>query len=849
MDISQTVSSPVRLAGTLILGALLGLSAWDCTEESAAPTTPAPAPPAPTPAPPPPSDPASLRLSVTGVTVREGETVSFGVSLTTQPNSEVRVAVTSSDPDAVQISTGAALVFTPANWSAEQQVTLTGKQDADAVNETAVIRLDPESGDPAYGSLPDTTLNAAVMDNDVAGLQLSVTAMTVGEGDTVSFGVSLTTQPNSEVRVAVTSSDPEAVQISTGAALIFTSANWSAEQQVTLTGKEDADAVNETAVIRLDPDSGDPAYGSLPDTTLNAAVVDDDVASLRVSATAVTVEEGDTVSFGVSLTTQPNSEVRVAVTSSDPDVVQISTGAALVFTPANWSAEQQVTLTGKQDADAVNETAVIRLDPESGDPAYRNLPDTTLSAEVKDNEVASLRVLNPLIEVREGEEARLFFLLTVRPAADVVVVATSSAPELVTVSGDRLRIAADDWSERQTVVLVARQDADARSGEAQIRLEVVEGDPAYRNVPSATALVRVHDDDGAGIHLSEAELSVREGESVPFAVRLTSQPSAGVTVAMEVNQRDRGRTRPERLVFTPANWNVDQAVEVEALHDRDGANDRFAIRFQFVSTDPSYGELEELQTVTVHVTDDEPLDLYIVTRGRPNAIVEGETVTYGVSLGVSQPTGNVTVRVRSSDPDVVRVLDGETLLFTPDTYYDDWRPVTLYAVPDPEDDTDEAEITHEATGGGFDGFPTGVNRIRVLERGSGGPALVVSTRLVSLREGGRAAFEVRLATQPTADVTLVVASSDESAVSVRGAIAGSNCSPIRRTVTTCAFLTITPDDWDENHQVLLVGEQDADAEGERASVQLVTRSDDRDYARLNVLVIGVVVTDDEAGQQ
>ena len=849
MDISQTVSSPVRLAGTLILGALLGLSAWDCTEESAAPTTPAPAPPAPTPAPPPPSDPASLRLSVTAVTVREGETVSFGVSLTTQPNSEVRVAVTSSDPEAVQISTGAALIFTPANWSAEQQVTLTGKEDADAVNETAVIRLDPDSGDPAYGSLPDSTLNAAVVDDDDAGLRVSATAVTVEEGDTVSFGVSLTTQPNSEVRVAVTSSDPEVVQISTGAALIFTPANWSAEQQVTLTGKEDADAVNETAVIRLDPDSGDPVYGSLPDSTLNAAVVDDDVAGLRVSATAVTVEEGDTVSFGVSLTTQPNSEVRVAVTSSDPEVVQIATGAALVFTPANWSTEQQVTLTGRQDADAVDETAVIRLDPDSADPAYGTLPDTTLSAEVKDDEVAGLRVLNPSLEVREGEEARLFFFLTVRPATDVVVVATSSAPELVTVSGDRLRIAADDWSERQTVVLVTRQDADARSGEAEIRLEVVEGDPAYRNVPPATALVRVHDDDGAGIHLSEAELSVREGQSVPFAVRLTSQPSAGVTVAMQVHPRDRGRTEPEQLVFAPANWNVDQTVEVEALHDRDGADDRFTIRFQFMSTDPSYGELEELQTVTVHVTDDELLDLSIVTRGRPNAIVEGETVTYGVSLGVSQPTGNVTVRVRSSDPDVVRVLDGETLLFTPDTYYDDWRPVTLYAVPDPEDDTDEAEITHEATGGGFDGFPTGVNRIRVLERGSGGPALVVSTRLVSLREGGRAAFEVRLATQPTADVTLVVASSDESAVSVRGAIAGSNCSPIRRTVTTCAFLTITPDDWDENHQVLLVGEQDADAEGERASVQLVTRSDDRDYARLNVLVIGVVVTDDEAGQQ
>ena len=848
MDVSQTVSAPVRLAGTLILGALLGLSAWDCGEETAAPTTPAPAPPAPPPAPPPPLDPAALRLSVTAATVREGATVGFGVALTTQPSSEVRVAVTSSDPDAVQISTGAALVFTPLNWSSEQQVTFTGKEDADAVDETVVIRLDPDSNDPAYRNLPDTTLSAAVTDNDVAGLRVSVTAVTMREGDRIGFGVSLTAQPNSEVRVVVTSSDPDAVQISTGAALVFTSANWSTEQRVSLTGKEDANAVDETVVIRLDPDSNDLAYRNLPDTTLSAAVADNDVAGLRVSVTAVTVEEGDTVGFGVSLTTQPNSEVRVAVTSSDPDAVQISTGAALVFMPLNWSSEQQVTLTGKQDADAVDETAVIRLDPESGDPAYRNLPDTTLNAEVKDDEVASLRVLDQSLDVREGEEVRLFFLLTAKPAADIVVAATSSAPELLAVSSGPVRIAADDWAERQAVVLVAQQDADGLQGEAQIRLEVMQGDPAYLAAPPVAVHVRIHDDDGAGVHLSEAELFVTEGDRVEFAVRLTAQPSVNVTVAIEAYPQYPGRLGRERLVFTPANWNVDQTVEYEALQDFDGGGNIVTIRFEFISEDRLYGGREELQTISIRVADDEPVDLYLLTRGRPNAIVEGETVTYGVSLG-NVPTGDVTVRVRSSDPDAVRVVHGENLVFTPETYRGDYRPVTLYAVPDPEDDTDEVVIAYEASGGGYDGHPPWQDSVRVLERSSGGAALVLSTRLVSLREGGRAAFEVRLATQPTAAVTLVVASSDESAVSVRGAVAGSDCTPFSRTKTTCAFLTITPDDWDENHQVLLVGEQDADAEGESTSVELATRSDDRDYARLNALVVGVVVTDDEAGQQ
>ena len=571
MDISQTVSAPVRLAGTLILGALLGLSAWDCGEESAAPTTPAPAPPAPPPAPPPPPDPAALRLSVTAATVREGGTVGFGVALTTQPSSEVRVAVTSSDPDAVQISTGAALVFTPLNWSSEQQVTLTGKEDADAVDETVVIRLDPGSNDPAYRNLPDTTLSAAVTDNDVAGLRVSVTAVTMREGDRIGFGVSLTAQPNSEVRVVVTSSDPDAVQISTGAALVFTSANWSTEQRVSLTGKEDANAVDETVVIRLDPDSNDLAYRNLPDTTLSAAVADNDVAGLRVSVTAVTVEEGDTVGFGVSLTTQPNSEVRVAVTSSDPDAVQISTGAALVFMPLNWSSEQQVTLTGKQDADAVDETAVIRLDPESGDPAYRNLPDTTLNAEVKDDEVASLRVLDQSLDVREGEEVRLFFLLTAKPAADIVVAATSSAPELLAVSSGPVRIAADDWAERQAVragcATGCRRDFRAR------RRFV------WRSCRGTRRIWRRHrwpSTYGFTTTTAPEFTSRRQSYSSRKATASSSQSdsrrsrASTVTVAIEAYPQYPGRLGRERLVFTPANWNVDQTVEYEALQDFDG---------------------------------------------------------------------------------------------------------------------------------------------------------------------------------------------------------------------------------------------------------------------------------------
>ncbi|MCU7822079.1 glycoside hydrolase family 9 protein [Kitasatospora sp. DSM 101779] len=82
------------------------------------------------------------------------------------------------------------------------------------------------------------------------------------------------------------------------------------------------------------------------------------VPAVQVTPAAVTVPEGGSAAVAVRLAAAPaqNVTVTIARTSGDTD---LTAGAALVFTPANWATAQQVTVSAAQDADTANGGAVF----------------------------------------------------------------------------------------------------------------------------------------------------------------------------------------------------------------------------------------------------------------------------------------------------------------------------------------------------------------------------------------------------------------------------------------------------------------------------------------------------------
>jgi hypothetical protein len=201
---------------------------------------------------------------VPSVAVVEGGTATFQVRLSAQPSTDVNATVTrvSGDTD-ITVQSGASLTFTTLNWNNYQTVTLAAAEDADTTNGAATVRI-------AASGVPDKDIAAAEQDNDTLQFVTSVSAVNVPEGGTATFQVRLSAQPSASVSATVARASGDTnITVQSGAGLTFTTANWSADQTVTLAAAEDADTVNGTATIRI-------TGAGLPNKDVTAIEQDDD---------------------------------------------------------------------------------------------------------------------------------------------------------------------------------------------------------------------------------------------------------------------------------------------------------------------------------------------------------------------------------------------------------------------------------------------------------------------------------------------------------------------------------------------------------------------------------------------
>ena len=90
--------------------------------------------------------------------------------------------------------------------------------------------------------------------------------------------------------------------------------------------------------------------------TVTVTVTDDDVLppNLVFSPQQLSVDEGDTATYRLSLATQPTAAVTVAVSSSDAGALSVP--VSFVFTTSNWDQPRTVTVRGVEDDDINDET-------------------------------------------------------------------------------------------------------------------------------------------------------------------------------------------------------------------------------------------------------------------------------------------------------------------------------------------------------------------------------------------------------------------------------------------------------------------------------------------------------------
>jgi uncharacterized protein (DUF1800 family) len=157
----------------------------------------------------------------------------------------VNVARLSGDTD-LTVTGGATLTFTPTNFATPQNVTISAAQDGDMTNGEAVIRA---SGTGVTAA--DVNVSEADNDMPISILTNLIRTLPVIEGSTAQFGVRLASAPPANVTVTVARlSGDTNLNVTAGATLTFTPANFAALQMVTISAAEDADITNGTAMFR-----------------------------------------------------------------------------------------------------------------------------------------------------------------------------------------------------------------------------------------------------------------------------------------------------------------------------------------------------------------------------------------------------------------------------------------------------------------------------------------------------------------------------------------------------------------------------------------------------------------------
>jgi glucose/arabinose dehydrogenase len=139
------------------------------------------------------------------------------------------------------------------------------------------------------------------------------------------------------------------------------------------------------------------------------------------------------------------------------------------------------------------------------------------------------------------------------------------------------------------------------------------------------------------IILSTNTLTIDEGSSGTFTVRLATAPSSNVTVNVARSSGDSDVTAsPATLTFTPSNWNMPQTVTVSAAQDADSTNDGATITCSSTGLTP--------QNVAVTVRDDDPVN------GAPSVTIVQPVNGAEVSGSQAEWYGNV------SDPQGVNTI-------------------------------------------------------------------------------------------------------------------------------------------------------------------------------------------------
>ena len=215
-------------------------------------------------------------------------------------------------------------------------------------------------------------------------------------------------------------------------------------------------------------------------------------------------------------------------------------------------------------------------------------------------EVASHGIIvTPIDSVTDesGGTASFEVLLLGPPTSSVSIAVASDDLLEGTVSTNTLTFDTGNWNVAQTVVVTGVDDRDI-DGDVNYSIvldAVVSSDAGYDGMEVDDVSMSNLDNDDARVLVSERSVVTNEnGRTATFAVKLSSRPTADVTIGVTSDDVTEGVVSTSSLTFNSSNWNVAQTVTITGQPDSalDGDTDFQIVLSPTVSGDPNFNNLD-----------------------------------------------------------------------------------------------------------------------------------------------------------------------------------------------------------------------------------------------------------------
>ena len=693
---------------------------------------------------------------------------------------------------------------------------------------------------------------ALVAAGNTRDVTLSTSTLRVQENSRATYTVRLSQRPAGG-NVTVTIGGAGSGITVSPTSLTFTASNWSRARIVTVRARNDDNPTNESVTLTHTPTGAD--YGGATAAELEVTAVDDDKPRLWVTPTMLTVGEGSSATYRVRLNTLPTANVTVTVGGATGGVTVDTDGdttgnqSTLTFTPTDWGTYQEVKVSAAADDDATDETLLLRHTA-MGASEYMALSSFSAAlpsvvVKVDDDDTQAIMIdadpttltvdePGPLALHEQSGHAANAKQYTVRLATEptgAVRVSIESRDRAVSVDGDAtprtrtLTFSTSTWNTAQTVTATATDDLDGGDETVAIAHAATGGD--YGRV-SATLAATVQDDDPRGV--VSAPVRLDEGTATSTTVRLATQPTGTVTVAITDDHADVTVDPPAMLTFDAATWQTGRTFMLRAGEDLDGQDETGTLTFNPHGAD--YGGVPSA-TSTMTVEDDDPRG--VTLSESTLAVPEGNGAAYTVRLDTQPRGGSVTVAVGGAGSGIS--ASPTALTFTPTN----WRAAQTVAVSAAEDGNTANEsvvLRHAVSGADYGMAGVAAGSVTATATDNDAPSLRVSpTTLALVEEGASATYAVRLNTPPSGDVTVTVGGATSAvAVDTDGATPGSQ-----------SALTFTTSTWSTAQRVTVSAPDDDDAADAAATLtHAVTGADYGSLAPEARPGVSVTVDDNDA---